>query len=47
MARKDYDHWNEEADIMWWLEEGSHETYERPDYDDDFCYNDYEDVEDD
>lgn len=45
MSRKDYDHWNEEADIMWWLEEGRHETYERPDYDSDWLPDDDEDVE--
>jgi len=30
MARADYDHWNEEADIMWWNEEGKH--IEEPEY---------------
>lgn len=24
MSRADYAHWNEEADIMWWQEEGKH-----------------------
>lgn len=24
MARSDYDHWNEEADQVWWQEEGKH-----------------------
>lgn len=24
MSRADYAHWNEEADIMWWEEEGKH-----------------------
>lgn len=22
MPRSDYDHWNEDADHMWWMEEG-------------------------
>lgn len=26
MARSDYDHWNEEADQIWWMEEGRHDT---------------------
>ena len=34
MARSDYAHWNEDADMMWWLEEGRHETYEEPREDD-------------
>lgn len=42
MSRADYAHWNEEADIMWWQEEGrfeGQEEYERDmspsdDYDD-------------
>jgi hypothetical protein len=25
MARADYAHWNEEADLVWWQEEGRHE----------------------
>jgi predicted nucleic acid-binding Zn-ribbon protein len=32
-ARSDYDHWNEDADRMWWEEEGKH-PYE-PEYDSD------------
>lgn len=24
MARSDYEHWNEEADHVWWQEEGRH-----------------------
>ena len=34
MSRRDYDHWNEDADYMWWMEEGRH-VEEPPDYDDD------------
>lgn len=34
MARKDYEHWNEEADIIWWLEEGRHESEPRDDWED-------------
>lgn len=26
MPRSDYSHWNEEADRVWWEEEGKHET---------------------
>lgn len=47
MARSDYAHWNEEADIVWWQEEGRHETYEEPDYDNDVPDNDWEDFDDD
>ena len=25
MSRADYAHWNEEADIVWWAEEGRHQ----------------------
>lgn len=32
MPLKDYEHWNEEAQIVWWNEEGKHEPPE-PDYD--------------
>lgn len=35
MSRADYAHWNEEADIIWWQEEGRHvetaEDYYEPD----------------
>jgi len=36
MARKDYAHHNEEAEAMWWLEEGRFAGQEddRPDVDD-------------
>lgn len=33
MARADYEHWNEEADLMWWQEEGRHQ--DEPNYDPD------------
>ena len=33
MARSDYEHWNEEADLVWWMEEGSHEGEPRDNYD--------------
>ncbi len=39
--RKDYEHWNEDADYMWWNEEGKHEDYQEP-YDE---YDDRADVE--
>lgn len=34
MARSDYDHWNEEADRVWWEEEGRF-PLDPPDPDDD------------
>lgn len=41
MARADYDHWNEEADLVWWLEEGRHPYEpEEPDYDADWGWDD-------
>lgn len=44
MARSDYDHWNEEADYIWWQEEGRHGTYEEPDDDGwDWAEAEYED----
>lgn len=52
MAREDYSHWNEDADHIWWQEEGRHETYEEP-YDDggdwgwsDDDYDDWADEDD-
>lgn len=47
MARSDYDHWNEEADIVWWQEEGRHAGNEEP-YDDnpDAGWDDWEDFDD-
>jgi hypothetical protein len=33
MSRADYAHWNEDADHMWWQEEGRH--VEEPEYDPD------------
>lgn len=40
MARSDYVHWNEEADLMWWNEEGRHAVNWEPDIDD--FYNDFD-----
>lgn len=38
MSRQDYAHWNEDADYMWWHEEGKHPS--EPEYDpDDFLPN--------
>lgn len=39
MSRADYAHWNEDADYMWWQEEGRH-PYE-PDYDNDAYTDDW------
>jgi len=42
-ARSDYDHWNEDADRMWWEEEGKHGD-EPPDYNpDDYLADEGED----
>lgn len=43
MSRADYAHWNEDADWMWWQEEGRH--IEEPPYldDDEFFDDDYDD----
>ena len=46
MALNDYAHWNEDAGMMWWLEEGQHETYEEPEYDNE-PYDDFDDDFDD
>jgi hypothetical protein len=32
MGREDYEHWNEDADYVWWQEEGRH-PYD-PEWDD-------------
>lgn len=40
MARSDYAHWNEDADYMWWQEEGRHATNWEPDIDD--FYDDFD-----
>lgn len=49
MSRADYAHWNEDADRIWWEEEGRHETYEKP-FDDDgnwgWADGDWEDFDD-
>lgn len=34
MSRADYAHWNEEADQVWWAEEGSHVVEYNPEPDD-------------
>ena len=34
MARADYAHWNEDADYMWWQEEGRFGSEDAPDPDD-------------
>lgn len=31
--RSDYDHWNEERDIMWWMEVGRFGGDTEPDFD--------------
>lgn len=33
MSRADYTHWNEEADLVWWAEEGRHIEEDRYDAD--------------
>lgn len=45
MPRSDYSHHGEEADIVWWLEEGRHEPYEPDPYPDDELLDDDPDVE--
>jgi hypothetical protein len=50
MPLKDYEHWNEEAQIIWWNEEGKHDPPPMVDVEDDeYCerYYDYEDEEED
>lgn len=49
MGRADYAHWNEDADYMWWMEEGRHPEEPPEDYDDhtgqyDADYEDEEEV---
>lgn len=41
MSRADYAHWNEDQDLIWWQEEGSHDVeldvdgwYDQEDFDD-------------
>lgn len=46
MSRSDYAHHNEDADHMWWQEEGRFGS-EEPEPDDDDFYAGYEDDEDD
>lgn len=38
MARADYEHWNEDADYMWWHEEGKHVEEEPFEPDDDVFF---------
>lgn len=50
MSLKDYAHWNEDAQYMWWQEEGRFGS-EEPEYDDreddrDFEPDDLDDMED-
>lgn len=52
MGREDYAHWNEEADLVWWLEEGRHAAssydYDRDhDRECDVPEDDWEDFDDD
>jgi hypothetical protein len=44
MSRADYAHWNEEADLVWWAEEGRHVEDEPVAYDDDW-YSDAHEAE--
>lgn len=36
MPVSDYDHWNEEAPLVWWAEEGRHQDVEPDEPDDDW-----------
>lgn len=45
MARSDYTHWNEEQDLVWWQEEGRHETGEKEYDPDDYLPGDDYDEE--
>ncbi len=45
MSRADYSHWNEDADRIWWEEEGRH-VEEPPFLDDDEFFGDYDDAAD-
>lgn len=41
MPIADYSHWNEDAEYMWWMEEGRHaDAYDPPDPYDDWDYYD-------
>jgi hypothetical protein len=44
MSRADYAHWNEDADYMWWHEEGKHVEDEPFEPDDDYGRPDYEEL---
>lgn len=43
MSRADYAHWNEEADYMWWMEEGRHQGEPEYEADADFYPPEYPD----
>ena len=47
MSRADYAHWNEDADMIWWQEEGRHAEYEEPEFDPDDGRWDDDDADDD
>lgn len=40
MPLADYAHWNEDAERVWWAEEGRHDTNEPPEVDDDDGWSD-------
>lgn len=40
MSRADYAHWNEDADYMWWHEEGKHAGEQEPPDPDDESWRD-------
>lgn len=44
MPLRDYAHWNEDAQRVWWEEEGRHGS-EEPDYDPDDYLPDWEDAD--
>ncbi len=46
MSRADYAHWNEDADYMWWHEEGKHSDSEPSEPDDDYGRPDYDEMAD-
>ena len=47
MSRADYAHWNEEADIVWWQEEGRHIETAEDNYEPDDYLPDWEDEDED
>jgi hypothetical protein len=46
MSRADYAHWNEDADYMWWMEEGRHPEEPPDPFDHDDRYDPDEEEED-